>query len=539
MAVAVPLVLLASPLKNGRPLGGGDRSALVIGGTEKISTGGAVVFCKVVAVTEAQVKRDGQVRAKGSPVHHAMLGPLEERLDAEAGPGLIDGIAGRSRLDGRFAKGERERLLSAAFMIRVIVLMTLMPEARIEDVIIALAGDLALVPWARPWRPASARSAGDWRNALGPAPLEELRDAALGAAWREHQGRGCPGAVTIGKTRPLKAGAVDGTLLRIPDTPGNRALFGTVGTGDDSGPYPQARALPLTCCSCRSLFAVPHGPAGTDKAAAEQRLLDDAMDRFPALFSPDWIWLMDRNYHGAPRIARMIRSTHVLIRLKSDIPLKRTSEILPDGSYRAELSGDGVTIAVRVIEYWADVEGQEVPEMFCLVTDLMDDEEYPAPELAALYKWRWDGSETALREAKAPLRGAGPGTGPMLRSGSPDLVRQELAAWAAAVEMTRGVARDAACAATPARKGRRAGQAVRSRDLSHARAVRAILSAIRLGSACYQAVTSEIGRYRNIVERNRHRARKSKSPSPFPHAIAKDTATRIAPAVITMANTPA
>ena len=57
----------------------------------------------------------------------------------------------------------------------------------------------------------------------------------------------------------------------------------------------------------------------------------------------------------------------------------------------------------------ADVEGQEVPEMFCLVTDLMDWEDYPAPELAALYKWRWDGSETALREAKAPLRGAGPG----------------------------------------------------------------------------------------------------------------------------------
>jgi hypothetical protein len=84
----------------------------------------------------------------------------------------------------------------------------------------------------------------------------------------------------------------------------------------------------------------------------------------------------------------MIRSAHVLIRLKSDIPLKRTSEILPDGSYRAELSGDGVTVPVRVIEYFADVEGQEVPEMFCLVTDLIDGEEYPARELAALYKWR-------------------------------------------------------------------------------------------------------------------------------------------------------
>jgi hypothetical protein len=494
-----------------------------------------VVFCKVVAVAQAQVKRDGQVRAKGSPVHHATLGPLEERLESEAGPGVIGRVAGNARLDGRLAKGERERLLAAAFMIRVIVLMTLMPGARIEDVIIALAGDLALVPWARPWRPASARAAGDWRNALGPAPLEELRDLVLGSAWREHRDRGCPGAVTIGRRRPLKAGSLDGT----PDTPANRAAFGTVGTGDDSGPWPCARALPLTCCSCRSLLAMPHGPAGGDKAAAEQALLDQAMDRFPAVFTPGWIWLMDRNYHGAPRIARMIQATHVLIRLKSDIPLRRTSPILPDGSYRAELSGDGVTVRVRVIEYFTDVGGQEVPEMFCLVTDLMDDEEYPAPELAALYKWRWDGSETALREAKAPLRGAGTGTGPMLRSGSPDLVAQEIAAWAAAVELTRGVARDAALAAAPAGKGRRAGLAVRPRDLSHARAIRAVLSAIRLGNASYQAVTGEIGRYRNILDRDRHRARKSKSPSSFAHATAKDTATRIAPAVITMANTPA
>ena len=407
MIVAVPLGLLASPLKSGRDLGEADRSALVIGGTEKIGTRGDVVFCKVVAVAEAQVRRDGQVRAKGSPVHHATLGPLEDGT----GPDAVSGTAERSPLDARFVKGKRERLLARAFMIRVIVLMTLMPDARIGDVIAALAGDLALVPWARPWRPASPRAAGDWRNALGPVPLEELRDLVLGSAWAGHQDRGCPGAVTIGTRRPLKAGALDGTLLRVPDTPANRAFFGSVGTGDDTSPFPQARALPMTCCSCRALFAMPHGPAGTDKPAAEQGLLDQAMACFPALFSPGWIWLMDRNYHGASRIARMIASTHVLIRLKSDIPLHRTSETLPDGSYRAELSGDGVVVPVRVIEYDVDVEGQEVPEMFCLVTDLMDWEDYPGPELAALYAWRWDGSETALREAKAPLRGAGPGPG--------------------------------------------------------------------------------------------------------------------------------
>ena len=105
--------------------------------------------------------------------------------------------------------------------------------------------------------------------------------------------------------------------------------------------------------------------------------------------------------------------------------------------------------------------------------------------------------------------------------------------------MTRGVARDAALAAAPARKGRRAGLPVRPRDLSFARALRSVLSAIRLGNTCYQAVTSEIGQHRTVVDRGRHRDRKSKSPSSFAHATAKDTATRIAPAIITMANTPA
>ena len=187
MVVAVPLELLASPLKNGRPLGGGNRSALVIGGTEKVRTGGTVVFCKVAAVAEAQVKRDGQVRAKGSPVHHATLGPLEERLESEAGPGVIGRIAAGARLDGRFAKGERERLLAAAFMIRVIVLMTLMPGARIEDVIVALAGDLALgvvelrpALHAKEWHEALAGLVADGKTTPRGAPKNPLQ---LGATF--------------------------------------------------------------------------------------------------------------------------------------------------------------------------------------------------------------------------------------------------------------------------------------------------------------------------------------------------------------------
>jgi len=37
--------------------------------------------------------------------------------------------------------------------------------------------------------------------------------------------------VRIGKKKPLKAGSLDGTLVRVPDTPANRAFFGNRGHG--------------------------------------------------------------------------------------------------------------------------------------------------------------------------------------------------------------------------------------------------------------------------------------------------------------------
>jgi hypothetical protein len=65
--VAFRLEDVASPLRNGRPVGDGDRSALVIGGTARIRTGDVTVFCKVVSVAAARVRRDGRVQAQGSP----------------------------------------------------------------------------------------------------------------------------------------------------------------------------------------------------------------------------------------------------------------------------------------------------------------------------------------------------------------------------------------------------------------------------------------------------------------------------------------
>jgi len=77
----------------------------------------------------------------------------------------------RAVLRRQFVKGERERLLAKAFIIRVIVLMTLMPDADVREAVTALAGDLALVPGARPWaRRRRGRSGTERIARLAAAP---------------------------------------------------------------------------------------------------------------------------------------------------------------------------------------------------------------------------------------------------------------------------------------------------------------------------------------------------------------------------------
>ena len=175
---------------------------------------------------------------------------------------------------------------------------------------------------------------------------------------------------------------------------------------------------------------------------------------------------------------------------------------------------------------------------------LADWEEYPAGLLAAAYKWRWDGSETALREAKSAIRGAGPSTGPMFRSHCPDMIRQEHAAWVTATELVRATARAAARSAAPARKGRRAGQPVCPREISFTAARRAAITTTRNGTATASlpaALTTggrhetlrDLGRRRVTVDRDRHRDHKTKARQAFP-AAGRGITTRKAAARITV-----
>ena len=527
--VAVRAADLASPAGPG--LGKDGRSALVAAGGGRIRSGDVVVFLKPVAVAPAVVRRDGRVQAGGHPADHARLGVAEDRLDALAGQeDVIGQIAAGVRLGGK-VKGAARRAMTPALAIRLTLLMTVMPgDADYAEVLATLLGDLALVPWQRPYQVPTATVFCTWRDAVGPGPLEQLRDlvlAGVDAEHREHDFR----AVLVGD---LDVCSIDGSLTRVPDTPANREAFGSAGTADDSSPYPQQRDLWLSHASTRATLAVTSGPSGAaagggrDKGEAEQALLDKALKDHPQLFTPQRLWIMDRNFPGVPRIARLLATgTHVLIRVRDGITLDRIGDFLPDGSYLAAIRGGGITLTVRVIEYTVAVAGRDAPELFCLITDLHDHAAYPAGVLAAAYHWRWIGSETSLKEAKSAISGAGPSTGPMLRSQSPALIAQEHAAWVTATELARATARAAAAVAVPSGKGKRAGQPVHPRQISFTAARRAIITTTRAGTATASlpapAVTASrdralagLARRRVDVDRHRHRDRKTKARLGFP-----------------------
>jgi hypothetical protein len=118
---------------------------------------------------------------------------------------------------------------------------------------------------------------------------------------------------------------------------------------------------------------------------------------------------------------------------------------LPDGSYlshvypserdwRNKTNGQ----ALRVIDYRLEgIEGSEL--IYRLATTILDAAKAPAGELAALYHERWE-IETAFDELKTHLRGAQI----VLRSKTPDLVRQEFYGLLMAHFAIRGLMHEAA-----------------------------------------------------------------------------------------------
>ena len=155
--------------------------------------------------------------------------------------------------------------------------------------------------------------------------------------------------------------------------------------------------------------------------------------------------LADRNFFGFSLWVQA-RSTgaDLLWRIKINARLPRDQPLV-DGSYLSRIYAsdkdrrhqrNGVT--VRVIEYRLQGVTDAEP-IYRLLTTLLDPAQAPATELAALYHERWE-IETALAELKTHLRGAKI----VLRSKTPDLVRQEFYGLMMAHFAVRGLMHEAA-----------------------------------------------------------------------------------------------
>jgi Insertion element 4 transposase N-terminal/Transposase DDE domain len=231
--------------------------------------------------------------------------------------------------------------------------------------------------------------------------------------------------------------SIDGSTLDTADEKGNEEAFGRPSSSRGASAFPQLRFVSLVENGTHVLFGTRIGGYKTGEITLAKEVL-------PSL-NKGMLCLADRNFYGFELWQQATDTgSDLLWRVKANLGLP-CEKRLPDGSYLSRVYGTRKDqrhkkngVVVRVIEYRLEgVEGSE--PIYRLLTTILDHEAAPATELAALYHERWE-IETALDELKTHLRGSKI----VLRSKTPDLVRQEFYGLMMAHFAIRGLMHEAA-----------------------------------------------------------------------------------------------
>lgn len=216
----------------------------------------------------------------------------------------------------------------------------------------------------------------------------------------------------------LRVYAMDGTTLRLEDTPANRSHFNASTKPLDSA-RPLARLVVLVTAHARVVVNARLGPYST----GEQRLAAGLWDEIPE----NSVLIVDRAYNSAavmiPYAAKPGR--HWLMRAKKTTKWKVVERLGPD-DHIVEMETSPLAIKnhpelpkkyrVRAIGYQRRGFPKET-----LLTSMLDPITYPAADTIDLYHSRWE-IESAYDEIKTEMLNREEA----LRSKTPENVAQEI-----------------------------------------------------------------------------------------------------------------
>ena len=324
----------------------------------------------------------------------------------------------------------RQRDLPAHVVVYYVIALALYMHSSYREVLRCLVEGIQwLLGPAAVVKVASKSGISQARTRLGWKPIQQLHDDIVK-----------PIAVESTKGawyRSWRLVSLDGSTLDIADEKENEKAFARPAASRGSSAFPQLRFVSLVENGTHVLFGTRMENIKTGEITLAKEVLTS--------LEKGMLCLADRNFFGF-ELWNQARGTRadLLWRVKKNLRLP-CEKRLPDSSYLSRVyrspkdqrhGKNGVV--VRVIEYRLEgVQGAE--PIYRLLTTILDHQAAPAAELAALYHERWE-IETALDELKTHLRGSRI----VLRSKTPDLVRQEFYGLMMAHFAIRGLMHEAA-----------------------------------------------------------------------------------------------
>jgi hypothetical protein len=324
----------------------------------------------------------------------------------------------------------RERDLPAHVVVYYVIALALYMRSSYREVLrCLLEGVQWLLNPSAPVKVAGKSGISQARTRLGAEPLKQLYEVVVTPiAERDTKGAWY---------RDWRLITLDGSTLDIADTAENEKEYGRPGASRGASAFPKIRFVGLLENGTHVLWAARMGPYATDEITLAQEVV-------PAL-EKGMLCLADRFFPSYQLWQAAAKSgADLLWRTRQNARLE-VDRRLPDGSYLSRIYASTSdrrkqrqAIVVRAIDYrLRDVPGSE--PVYRLLTTILDPQQAPAQELAALYHERWE-IETALDELKTHLRGAQI----VLRSKTPELVEQEFYGLLMAHFAIRGLMHEAA-----------------------------------------------------------------------------------------------